>query len=189
MFKVFIDPGHGGEDSGAIGPTGVMEKHLNMQTASLFSAACRRKGWDVMWSRNEDINVSESGSTRKANAWNADVYVALHVNGAGSSSATGYEILYWNTSQRGKKLAEQIVSNMKDNPYFSDRIKRGAKPRYPVDRGATVLLKTHMPAIIVEPGFISNAEAEVWLQRFSTQAIIAETIVEAIETCFFGREN
>lgn len=189
MFKIFIDPGHGGEDSGAVGPTGVMEKDLNMQTADLFSVACRRKGWDVMWSRVSDVNVLESASARKANVWNADVYVALHVNGAGSSLATGYEILYWNTSSKGKELAEQIVANMKDNPYFSDRIERGAKPRYPADRGATVLLKTHMPAIIVEPGFVSNVEAEVWLQRFSTQAIIAETIVEAIESCFFGRRN
>lgn len=186
MMKVFIDPGHGGNDSGAVGPSGVLEKNLTIEMAELLSLACRREGWDVRWSRTLDLNVEEWKSADKANAWNADVYVALHANGASNPAAKGHEVLYWHTSTVGKDLAESVIER------FSSAIPgghpgRGAKPKRPGDRGATVLSRTKMPAIIVEPGFVTNVSEELWLQKLTTQAWVAQSIVEAIRECFFER--
>lgn len=188
MFKVFIDPGHGHPDSGAVGPSGVQEKDLNMQFAELLSLACRRKGWDVMWSRSGDFNVSERASAQKANAWNADVYVSLHCNGSYNPQAKGYEVLYWHSSNRGKALAEGVLDLMQESYACRDGIgvNRGAKPKQPGDRGATVLSQTVMPAIIVESGFVTNVREEQWLQKFSNQAIVVEAIVKTIDNVFKG---
>jgi len=182
MIKVFIDPGHGGEDSGAIGPTGVEEKDLNMEMMDLLRLCCLRKGMDVLCSRYGDFNVSERASTQAANAWGADVYTALHCNGFYFPEANGFEVLYWHSSDRAKNLAEFLCASLSSN--FPLNSNRGTKARNPGDRGAMVLSATKMPAIIVEPGFVTNPAEEKWLSGFGTQATIAEAIVNAISVSF-----
>ena len=49
-MKLYIDPGHGGEDSGAIGPTGFEEKDFNQKVAKLLNLACRWSGWHTLMS-------------------------------------------------------------------------------------------------------------------------------------------
>jgi N-acetylmuramoyl-L-alanine amidase len=177
-MKVFIDPGHGGEDPGAVGPTGYMEKEFNLRTATLLELACQWRGWDTFMSRNQDFNVGERDSAIKANIWEADVYVSIHANG-GPNHAGGCEILYWNTSSRSRLLAREVQTQILHRlPWLRDR---GLKPKFPGDRGATILRRTEMPAILVEPMFVTNPSEEQALRRFGTQAQIADAIIESVD--------
>jgi N-acetylmuramoyl-L-alanine amidase len=178
MFKVYIDPGHGGEDPGAVGSF-YKEKSLNIDIADLFSMYCIRNGWDTRWSRYEDINVRERDTADDANNWNAQVFVSIHVNSHTEPIAEGHEVLYWHSSEMGKNLAQSVSDELKS--ILTGRQSRGIKPKRPGDRGQTVLQKTRMPAIIVECGFISNPHEEIWLSQFRNQAAIAEAIVEGIQ--------
>jgi len=87
MPKIFVDPGHGGEDTGAISHNGIFEKDLNLQMADLMRQYCHRLGIPVILSRYTDVNLVESHTARYANEWNADVFVALHCNGFADPSA------------------------------------------------------------------------------------------------------
>jgi N-acetylmuramoyl-L-alanine amidase len=177
-MKIFIDPGHGGEDSGAIGPTGFKEKDFNLQTAKLLEMACIWHGWHTCLSRTQDRNVVERQSAREANEWRADVFVSIHANGA-TPQANGCETLYWNTGPRSAALAGEVQNQMLARfPWLADR---GTKPKFPGDRGATVLRCTHMPAILIEPMFITNHTEEEVLKRFSTQALVADAILESVD--------
>ncbi len=189
MGKVILDPGHGGEDPGAEGILdGYSESDYTMEQAEICSLVLRRRGWEVVWTRTDDINVSESASARLANAEEADVYISLHANGAGPT-AHGYEVLYWHSSTRGADLADTIVKILAE--YVGTGMRnRGIHPRYPRSekghspheyRGATVLGKTNMPAVIVEAGFISNYHDATALQSLAYQVLLAQAIADAIE--------
>lgn len=178
-MKLFIDPGHGGADSGTIGPTGFEEKVFNFQVAEILQLACDFSGWETMWSRDHDVNVSELQSALNANAWGADYYVSIHANGA-SPQAQGCEVLYWNSSVRGQIWAGQIQDELLSRfPRLRDR---GIKPKFPSDRGATVLRRTAMPAVLVETAFLTNPVEEEFLRRFSTKALIADAIWSSLDS-------
>lgn len=186
-MRFFIDPGHGGEDPGGIGPgpdripdtpDDIPEKRVVLEIAELLDQAADREGWDRLWSRRTDLNVSERRTAAMANEWHADIFCSLHINAAEDPDANGFEVLHWHTSSRGAALAELVCDLLE--AAFPHRPNRGPKPRGPGDRGATVLGATAMPAILVEPGFITNPFEEPWLQRLDTQASIAMAIVDAI---------
>ena len=178
-MRLFIDPGHGGTDSGAIGPTGFKEKDFCFQVAEILQLACEHAGWKTMWSRDHDANVSELQSALNANAWEADYYVSIHANGAGPQ-AHGCEVLYWNSSVRGRVWAVQLQDELLSR--FPQIRNRGLKPKFPGDRGATVLRRTTMPAVLVETAFITNPDEEKFLRRFSTQAMIADAILSSLDS-------
>lgn len=178
-MKLFIDPGHGGNDSGAIGPTGFEEKIFNFQVAEILQLACDFAGWETMWSRDHDVNVSELQSALNANSWEADYYVSIHANG-GVPHAHGCEVLYWNSSARGAAWAGQLQDELLSR--FSQIRNRGVKPKFSDNRGATVLRRTAMPAVLVEPAFITNPAEEKFLRRFSTQAMVADAIWSSLDS-------
>lgn len=188
-MKICIDPGHGGEDSGASGiVAGYNESTYTVEQAEVCDLVFRRRGWEIIWTRTEDVNVRESDSVKLANAAEVDVYVSVHANGAGAT-AHGYEVLYWHSSVRGADLATAIVRSL-EGYVKEDMRNRGIHPRYPKSetghapheyRGATVLGKTHMPAVIVEGGFISNEHDAVALKSLGYQVLLAQAIADAIE--------
>lgn len=188
-MKVAIDPGHGGEDVGALGAIeGYNEKDYNMEQAEVCDFVFRRRGWEVVWTRVEDVNVNESESADLANRKECDVYVALHANGA-APSAHGFEVLYFHSSEKGLSLAEAVCKHLEK--LVGDKVRnRGVHPRYPKSvrghapheyRGATVLGDTRMPAIIMEAGFISNEKDAEALRHLAYQFMVAEAIALAIE--------
>ncbi len=172
-MKLFIDPGHGGVDPGAIGPTGLMEDDWNFQVAELLGKACEWAGVQTMWSRNGDYNVSELASALSANDWEADYYVAIHANSFGPASQ-GCEVLYARDDVGSDIWARQIQDELLSRfPLLRDR---GIKER----NNLTVLTRTRMPAVIVEPAFVSNPGEEAFLRRFSTKALVADAILASI---------
>lgn len=84
MVKLFIDPGHGGTDPGAVG-NGIQEKNLTLQIATLIKdiLTLEYDNVSIRMSRTGDQTVSLSERTNAANAWGADFFLSVHINAGG----------------------------------------------------------------------------------------------------------
>jgi len=104
MPKIFLDPGHGGNDTGAVG-NGLREKDITLSIALEISRILQNEyeGVSVQLSRTKDETVSLAERTRRANSWGADLYVSIHVNAGGG---TGFEdYIYHGLSESPKRPA------------------------------------------------------------------------------------
>lgn len=89
--RVMIDPGHGGKDPGAIGPTGLMEKNVVLEIGRLVREKLSRYGeYDVRMTRDEDVFIPLEERTAMANGARADLFVSLHINASRNRRTEGY---------------------------------------------------------------------------------------------------
>jgi N-acetylmuramoyl-L-alanine amidase len=172
--RLFVDPGHGGADVGAVGPRGTAESGIAWSYAGIVVQEARRRGWDVTMSRERTEDPGQITRANRANRWGADVVVSCHCNGFRLPSAHGAEVLYWDGSARGEALARRILSEIIGR---TGLVNRGVKPRRSGSRGAALLRTTAAPCVIVEPAFITNPDEEELLLQPETQHAIAEAIV------------
>src|SRR4051794_5294066 len=151
MLKLFLDPGHGGTDSGAVG-NGLREKDLTLDIALRIRDLLINNYNDVVVriSRTTDITRSLAERTNDANAWGANYYLSIHIN-AFNGTASGYEDYIHDslsdtslTAQYRNILHEEVI---KVNGLF-DRGKEKANFH--------VLRESNMPAMLSENGFIDN---------------------------------
>ena len=170
-YKVFIDPGHGGYDNGAV-QNGVFEDEINLQIAQKIEAKLKAKGVQVKMSRYDDTYLSLTDRTVMANNWGSDIFVSIHQNSATSSSGNGIETYYHPTRQDGKELASEIQEDLIKS---TNAVNRGIKSaNYAVIRTAS------MSSSLVECGFVSNPTEAKNLSSSSYQDKVAEGIVNGI---------
>ncbi|HEY7210062.1 MAG TPA: N-acetylmuramoyl-L-alanine amidase [Bryobacteraceae bacterium] len=97
LGRVIIDPGHGGHDTGTIGPNGLMEKDLVLDVAlRLGKLITQRLGAEVVYTRSADVFIPLEQRTRIANNEKADLFISIHANSSPERSATGVETFYFN---------------------------------------------------------------------------------------------
>jgi N-acetylmuramoyl-L-alanine amidase len=90
-LRVMIDPGHGGKDPGAIGPTGLKEKDVVLAIGRKIREKLSRSGeFDVRMTRDEDVFIPLEERTAMANKMRADIFVSLHINASRNRRAEGY---------------------------------------------------------------------------------------------------
>nr|WP_243280440.1 SH3 domain-containing protein [Clostridium sp. 1001271B_151109_B4] len=170
-YKVFIDPGHGGVDNGAV-QNGVLEDELNLQISKKIEAKLKARGVEVKMSRYDDTYLSLTDRTYMANKEGSDVFVSIHQNSATASSAKGIETYHYPTRQDGKELATDIQNDLIQT---TNATNRGVKTaNYAVIRTA------EMSSSLVECGFISNPTEAQNLSSSSYQDKVAEGIVNGI---------
>ncbi len=88
--RVMIDPGHGGKDSGAVGPTGLKEKDVVLSIGRMVREKLARIGeYEVRMTRDTDVFIPLEERTAMANKWQADVFVSLHINASRNRHAEG----------------------------------------------------------------------------------------------------
>lgn len=88
--RVVIDPGHGGTDSGAVGPTGLTEKAVTLDIAHRAATIVSRElGMETMLTRDDDTYVPLDLRTARANAFHADLFVSIHCNASENGQARG----------------------------------------------------------------------------------------------------
>lgn len=152
MSKIFIDPGHGGQDPGAIGKRS-KEKDNVLKVAIRLKALLESHGHIVKMSRSADVFLSLSERARLANAWGADYFVSLH-NNAATATATGFETFIHNGPVQSKTAGFQnaIHTAIMKEIGIRDRGKKRAN--------FAVLRETRMPAVLIEYAFISNVNDE-----------------------------
>jgi len=158
-MRIFIDPGHGGTDPGAVNTTtGLRESTVNLDTALILGPILQEMGHAVRYSRTTDTNVSLSARARMANDWPAELFISIHCNSVSNPSANGTETICYRTQTRAEQLAKDVQAALIAANGLRDR---GVKTM-----NLAVLRLTRMPAILVELAFISNMrEAELLGQR------------------------
>jgi len=171
---VALDPGHGGHDPGAIGPTGLQEKNVNLTLAKLV--ASRVSPHSAILTRDGDVYLSLLARAQKANVARANAFVSIHSNASVNPAAHGMEVFYYSSAE-GKRLATAVYSSALAATGLSDR---GVKEyRY------GVLVYTRMPACLLEVAFISNPEEERLLRNEAFLNKAADGIANGIKQ-FFG---
>ena len=102
LGRVVIDAGHGGHDSGTVGPNGLMEKDLVLDVALRLGALITKQlGAEVIYTRSSDVFIPLEERTKIANDQKADLFISVHANSSSEPSATGVETYYFNlTSDR-----------------------------------------------------------------------------------------
>lgn len=172
--KVFIDPGHGGSDSGAIG-NGLNEKDIVLEISKKVGNILTQNGVTVEYSRKNDTYISLDGRAQMANNWGASLFISIHANSASSSEATGTECFTYPTAdEQNKKLSANIAKAIANK---FDIANRGHK-----EADFAVLRLTNMPAILVETAFINNTnDANLLKNRQGDFAqVIADEILKVI---------
>ena len=195
-YTIYIDPGHGGVDSGA-SYGGVYEKDLALSVANKLKANLIQLGYQVLMTRTADYNVDfKTERSKMANQSNADLFISIHFNATGlpSSDATGIET-YWyqydpeyqpkiNAAMHNDptRLAEsEILANQVQTSLISET---GA-----VNRGVrrdtfAVLRETAIPAILVELGFMDNPSDLQKINQDSYQTKLANALAQGIDNWY-----
>ena len=163
--KILIDPGHGGQDGGAV-CNGVLEKDINLIISKDSTDLIRLLGFETTLTREDDNFVSDNGSNvkeRKLNdmkarlqMYNADennVIISIHQNKFSDSKAHGSQVFFSPNNELSKSLAESIKRSV--NSMLLTGLDRECKQ---AGKDIYLLKNTNQPAVIVECGFISNFE-------------------------------
>jgi len=189
---ICLDPGHGGEDLGAVGKGKLLEKELTLKVSrKLRELIVSRLGLRVVMTRDRDADVSLNGRAGFANSQNAQIFLSIHFNSSRRTSARGSEsyfvslnatddeamelarkenqhngggeeaeaqsdelkMILWNMAQteyirESSRLAESIQTELNE---LLDTRNRGVK-----QAPFRVLMRTAMPAVLVETAFVSN---------------------------------
>lgn len=179
--KVFIDPGHGGLDDGAVADPGkyLFEDEINLTIGLYLDLMLRMKNFDTMLSRNRDVGLSLHDRCEIANGWGASIFVSVHVNSFTRPSPSGFGVyVYSGTANPDtQRLAETINSHLVED--FSEHMQRGI-----YGENFYVLRKTRMPAVLVECEFISNPEQAEWLRKIENRFLMAASLFRGIEDFF-----
>lgn len=151
--KIYIDPGHGGSDPGAVGPTGLQEKAVNLRVGTVLkNCLVEYGGATVRMSRTGDTYVSLDARAADANKWGADRFISIHHNASTNSSVNGTETYSYPGSTIGADLRDKVQKQLLA---WGGLNNRGGKTA-----NFAVLRKTNMPAILTEASFITNPAEE-----------------------------
>jgi N-acetylmuramoyl-L-alanine amidase len=167
--RVIIDPGHGGNEPGAI-KDNIFEKDITLDVAKKVKNYLNQAGVDVVMTRSDDETISLKQRTMITCEVNPEVFVSIHVNSCEASSVTGLET-HWYTPQ-SKKLAQIIQTKMTNSINSPDR---GI-----MNSMFYVIHHTDVPAVLVEMGFMSNSSERQQLLTPERQETTARSIADGI---------
>nr|WP_105158319.1 GBS Bsp-like repeat-containing protein [Streptococcus suis] len=191
-YTVYIDPGHGGRDSGA-SYGGVHEKNLALSVSNKLRENLLQYGINVLMTRTGDYDVDfKTERSRMTNASNADLFISIHFNatGAGVSNSTGIET-YW--YQYDPEYQPKINKEMHNNPtrlaeseILANKVQESLiKETGAVNRGVrretfAVLRETAIPAILVELGFMDNPSELQVIKQDSYHTRLAKALAQGV---------
>lgn len=169
---VVLDAGHGGKDQGTSAGE-VIEKEINLAMVKKVAELLEDEETTVMFTREDDTKVGLEARATFANEQEADLFVSLHCNYCEDDAGVqGLECYYREDSPEGETMANQIVEAVKSEERIANRGTRTANFR--------VLCKTEMPAVLVEMGYLSNAEERGRMVDEEYQKVLAEKIAEGV---------
>lgn len=182
---ITIDPGHGGSDSGAIGPNGYTEKEGAFAISQKVASILNQSGAKVVMTRDSDVDVyGPNASARNelqarvdvGNNANSDIFVSIHCNAFVNPAANGTQTFYYGSSYQGQRLAQSIQEKMIEA--------NGLRDRGISTCNFYVVKHSYMPAVLIETAFITNYDEEALLSDDEWQTIMAKAIAEGINEYF-----
>lgn len=179
-ISVMLDPGHGGTDSGAIGPLGwaYAEKDINLSLAGKLKVELEALGARVYLTRETDTYVTLEDRLAMSKLMLPDMFISLHANSMPDnvdiSKVDGFSV--WYREQLAAPLAEKLYDHVTTS---LDRGRKGTHVRnFYVTRG------TWTPSVLLETGFVPNPIEFEWLIDDEEQARLARSIAEAVTEYF-----
>lgn len=117
---IVIDPGHGGTETGAIGPSGIQEKELTLQISrELANRLAQRLGVRTVLTRGEDVNIPHDTRTSLANQNKADLFISVHLNSSLGSGAYGTETYFLSPQATDSRAARAALAENREIPESS----------------------------------------------------------------------
>jgi N-acetylmuramoyl-L-alanine amidase len=180
---VALDVGHGPGDPGGVGPRGLEEAEAAYRVATRLGEELRARGARPVLLRAPDENPPAAERVRRARDSDADALLSLHLNSHEDASAEGSSSYYFgrlgSVSVPGQALAELIQEEL--SSWTGVRDGRTHPMSFPL------LRETPMPAVQVEPCFITNPKEEQLLGERRFQIDVARALVRALERFFAER--
>ncbi|MFS0553805.1 N-acetylmuramoyl-L-alanine amidase family protein [Brevibacillus sp. 179-C9.3 HS] len=182
VYKIVIDPGHGGKDHGAEGASGQVEKDFTLQLARKVKELSEQDSrMQVYLTRSDDTFLSSKERERPqfANQLGADLFISIHGNTYTDPNVSGTETYYYRSESL--PLAQRIQKHVTEATGFLDR---GVKKEE-----FFVVKDTQMPAVLLEVGYLTNPAEEQKLLEEDFQYRIASSIIEGIQDYLRATEN
>ncbi|MBR1647404.1 MAG: N-acetylmuramoyl-L-alanine amidase [Selenomonadaceae bacterium] len=181
---IVIDPGHGGSDTGAVGPTGVSEKSVSLAVSLKAQKLLTAEGYRVIMTRTTDIDVAAPGvpdgvelqARVDKSPPDTEIFISVHCNAFSNANSHGMETFHAPTAVQGKRLATLLNEELER---LGGLYNRGVK-------GARFYVMTHSkcPASLIELGFITNPREEKLLASSDYQYKLAQAITNAVNRYF-----
>ena len=175
---IYVDPGHGGNDPGAIYKN-LKESNINLEISKNIKEELEKNGAIVYLTRNGDYDLSKNNTSNHKkndlsnrakiiNESDCDLFISIHLNSDPSPTWNGTQIFYTNKNENNKKIAEALQKKINtkrkikeiENMYLFDRIRK--------------------PGVLIEVGFISNPNDRYKLTNKEYQTEISKKITEGI---------
>jgi len=177
---IIIDPGHGGEDTGAIGPGDIHEKDVVLPMSLYLKEMLEEEGANVIMTRSEDVFVNLYDRPEQIDQYNADFFISVHVNAhAHNAPATeihGLMTLY--NYAHNEELADVMLKTMDELtglPAFRTWRRNIAVIRHP-----------HIPGVLVEAGYLMHPEDNWYILQPQGQKELAGAMKEGIKRYFLS---
>ncbi|WRS28115.1 N-acetylmuramoyl-L-alanine amidase [Oscillospiraceae bacterium MB08-C2-2] len=162
---IILDPGHGGQDGGAVGVDKIVEKDINLSIALMLRDQLEISGFTVVMTREDDRSIHDEGikGAKKQktsdlhnrlsimNSYPNALFLSIHQNQFGDSRSNGIQIFYSPNNEESKELASTIQQNMVE--MLQPENKRLQKS---AGKNLFLMYEAQCPAVLIECGFLSN---------------------------------
>jgi len=175
---IYLDPGHGGLDFGAvIKKPRMVEKKYCLTTAHYTKRCLEKMGYRVSLTRSRDFFVPLKRRTFVANRARAGIFVSLHFNSCPNKQAHGIEIYYYDGKNNRAGISRLLARCILNRMIFRTK----AKPRGVKKGKYLVIRETKMPSILIEGGFLTNISERNNVRKREYLMKIARGIAEGID--------
>lgn len=191
-ITIVLDAGHGGEDGGAIGITGIYEKDLNLSITLKIGEYLEANDVNVVYTRTEDILLYDRNTDYKNKKKALDlaarlkiatetkncIFMSIHMNSFSKSQYSGLQVYYSKNNEKSQYIAQKIQNSIKKElqPGNNRKVAEATSRIYLLDR-------LECPAVLIECGFISNQEECELLEKEAYQEQLSKIISEEILNC------
>ncbi len=186
---LIIDPGHGGEDGGAVAADGTAESQINLAVALKLEELARLTGGEPVMTRREDVEIYDQDAKtlreKKAsdlknrvafcNGTEGGFLVSVHQNSLPSAAKVRGAQVFYNGTEGSQELAQAIQDVL-------NAVVNGDQPKSPKQIDSSVYLMKHVacPAVLVECGFLTNAGEAELLKTPEYQMKLAGAILRGV---------
>ncbi|MBD2580260.1 N-acetylmuramoyl-L-alanine amidase [Oscillatoria sp. FACHB-1406] len=179
-LPIVVDAGHGGNESGASGPTGYLEKDVNLAVSKLLQQELERRGAKVYMTRDSDVDVSLQDRVAEINRLKPAISLSVHYNalpdGGNAENTQGIGMFWYNPQAHSLAV---FLHN-----YLVEKLNR---PSYGVFWNNLALTRPHTtPAILMELGFMINPWEFEWITNPGEQERLAAAIADGVVAWFEG---
>jgi N-acetylmuramoyl-L-alanine amidase len=169
---VLIDPGHGGQDPGAISVRRDQEKTIVLDVALVVAERLARSGVDVRMTRQDDRFIELDDRTAMTNRLRPNLFVSLHADYARNRAATGFTVYVSRLTSRPSQAAADAIARRLQAAGVPYRGRKEANYR--------VLVGTSFPAVLVELGYLSNPREAAYLASPAYRQQLGQAVAEGI---------